>query len=123
MRGSEQENCASNPGTKCRTARIAELNDALRRHGTNGKIVMTRGVIETVGGQLPDLLKAVAAFDAFDGDNDPHGERDYGSVEFDGHDVLWKIDYYDPRLEFGSEDPSDPAVTLRVLTMMLSSEY
>jgi len=37
--------------------------------------------------------------------------------------VFWKIDAYDSELRFGSDDPADPAVTRRVLTIMLASEY
>jgi hypothetical protein len=37
--------------------------------------------------------------------------------------VFWKIDAYDRELRFGSEGPADPAVTRRVLTIMLASEY
>jgi hypothetical protein len=36
-----------------------------------------------------------------------------------GHHVFWKIE----RMEFGSEDPTDPAKTTRVLTMMLAEDY
>jgi hypothetical protein len=34
--------------------------------------------------------------------------------------MLWKIDYYDRDRRYGSPDP---AVTPRVLTIMLTSEY
>lgn len=37
--------------------------------------------------------------------------------------VFWKIDGYDCALRIGSEDFADPAVTRRVLTIILASEY
>ena len=77
---------------------------------------------------LPDMVKAaalqkVATFDAFTDDNDPHGEHDFGSFELCGRKFFWKIEYYDRAMEYGSEDPSDPAKTTRVMTVMLASEY
>jgi Protein of unknown function (DUF3768) len=36
---------------------------------------------------------------------------------------MFKIDYYDPSLTDGSADPSDPAQTCRVLSIMLASDY
>ena len=59
----------------------------------------------------------------FTPDNDPHGERDFGVFEHNGERISWKIYYYAPDMEHGSEDPSDPAQTVRVLTIMLASEY
>jgi hypothetical protein len=70
----------------------------------------------------------VETFDSFTADNDPHHEHDFGNIDYEGLRIFWKIDYYD-RASFGtgrdmgSEDPSDPAQTLRVLTIMLASEY
>jgi len=65
----------------------------------------------------------VRIFDDFSEDNDPHGEHDFGSFELANFTFFWKIDYYDERCEFGSEDPADLAKTTRVLTIMLSREY
>lgn len=77
---------------------------------------------------LPDttqsrIVEAAQGFDTFTPDNDPHGEHDFGAVTVEGHKVFWKIDYYDPTLQYGSEDPANPAVTKRVLTIMLAEEY
>jgi hypothetical protein len=56
-------------------------------------------------------------------DNDPYGERDFGAFERNGERIFRKIDYYDPTLSTGSEDSSDRKQTVRVLTIMLASEY
>jgi len=105
-------------------AKVAELNDRLRKHGTgNGRVMVTRSIRELGPEFELAALVHVRAFDAFTRDNDPHGERDYGSFDLKGHKVLWKIDYFDPSLTKGSEDPGDPLQTHRVLTIMLAEDY
>jgi hypothetical protein len=103
--------------------KIALLNDDFRRTFQGGKVMMTSGVDE-----LPDCVKAealvqVAKFSEFTADNDPHDEHDFGSFVLVSRKFLWKIDYYDKELRYGSDDPADPEVTTRVLTVMLASEY
>ena len=105
------------------TDRIRELNDAFRATLRGGIAMMTSGVAE-----LPDCVKAeamvqVASFSDFRADDNPHGEHDFGSFMLVGRWFFWKIDYYDKRCEFGSEDPSDPDKTTRVLTIMLAEVY
>lgn len=68
-------------------------------------------------------MKRVRGFDAFTDDNDPYGEHDFGSFEYAGRTIFWKIDCYDRDLNYGSPDPSDETVTARVLTVMLAEEY
>ena len=84
-------------------------------------------------------LAAIVGFSQFTGDNDPHGEHDFGAVyrlatgtwtqERPSDDkaiaetVFWKVDYYDNTLTYGSEAPWDEQQTKRVLTIMLASEY
>jgi hypothetical protein len=55
------------------STRICALNDELRRFGRGGRIMITSG-IQALGTEgVARVLAAVAAFDAFTGDNDPMG--------------------------------------------------
>ena len=69
------------------------------------------------------ILIAIAAYDAFDEDNDSFGEHDFGLVEVASKEVLFKINYYDNDLRFHSPDPADPAVARRIMTIFLPEEY
>lgn len=118
------------------TDKIAELNDRFRKFTLTidpvaislGRKMMTRGIRDLGLLATVEIAERVAAFDSFTPDNDPHREHDFGAFEYNGQKIFWKIDYYD-RASFGtgrdmgSEDPSDAAKTLRVLTIMLASEY
>ncbi len=44
-------------------------------------------------------------------------------VVVDGHELLFKIDYYDLELTAHSPDAADPSVTHRVMTVMLAEDY
>jgi hypothetical protein len=107
-----------------RITRIRLLNDQLRTTFLGGDIVMTMGVAALAEPSRAEVLRGVQNFKAFTFENDPYGEHDFGAFDIpDVERIFWKIDYYDPKLEFGSEDPSNPVLTRRVLTIMLASEY
>jgi hypothetical protein len=111
------------PAPQRETGKIASLNDAFRRTFRGGRVMMTPSVDE-----MPDCVKAealvqVANFKTFTKDNDPYGEHDFGAFELVGRKFFWKIDYYDKRCQHGSEDPTDPEKTSRVLTLMLAEDY
>jgi hypothetical protein len=110
-------------GSPVKAVRIRELNDQLRCKAIGGRIVITRG-IEALGTDgVRQVLTAVAGFDDFSEDNDPWGEHDCATLTVDGHRLIFKIDYYDRDLAYHSPDASDPAVTERVMTVMLAEEY
>ena len=98
--------------------KVAKLNDRFR--GMALDVTLTQRVTHTIG-DLIGLLKAVEQFDDFDEDNDPYGEHDFGSLEWQGEKVFWKIDYYDKALKYG-EDPLS-ANCRRIMTVMLADEY
>jgi hypothetical protein len=104
-------------------SRIRELNDQFRAALTGGLLHITRGVIALGGKRQAAILDAVASFDAFGPDNDPYGEHDFGALTIEGTRILFKIDYFDRALTGHSPDPTDPSMTMRVLTIMLAEEY
>ena len=122
------------------TARIARLNDMARQAmGVACTAVATVGFRSLSASDQSRVSELIETFDAFDEDNDPHGERDFGCIyqlgcgrwtterprlrDDERERVFWKLDYYDRAMRFASEDAANPAVTRRVLTIMLADEY
>ena len=113
----EQEDFAA------KTAGIRQLNDEFRTTGMGGLVMMTQGIQQLGVMRHAEIVQAIRSFDAFNEDNDPHGEHDFGAIDAAGQRLFWKIDYYDRDLEMGSPDPSNPAVTCRVMTILVANEY
>jgi hypothetical protein len=109
--------------TASRVATIAELNDKLRKTFMGGKVMLTHSVATLDEFPKAQVFRAIRTFSDFNGDNDPHGEHDFVSVEVNGERYFAKIDCYAPDMEHGSEDPADPSKTVRVLTIMHASDY
>ena len=102
---------------------VAQLNDAFRTSFLGGQTLTTRGVENLPENTYKAVIEKVKTFNQFTEDNDPYGEHDLGMFKVEGESFMWKIDYYDESMQYASPDPSDPNVTKRVLTIMLSSEY
>ena len=122
------------------TARIGRLNDLARSAmGIACTAVATVGFRSLSASDQSSVRELIETYDAFDEDNDPRGERDFGTIyqfgdgrwtterprlrEDERERVFWKFDYYDRDLRFGSDEAANPAVTRRVLTIMLADEY
>jgi hypothetical protein len=103
--------------------RIACLNDGRRRTFEGGRVVLTEGIAALSEHDCAQVLERVRSFDAFSPENDPHGEHDFGNFDVAGVIYFFKVDYYAPNMDGGSEDPADPAKTTRVLTIMRADEY
>jgi len=106
-----------------KSGRIRVLNDNFRSTFLGGQVVMTQGVNALPLDTKARALLAVQSFSNFTKDNDPHGEHDFGSFELEGETYFFKVDYYSLDMDGGSEDPADPNVTTRVLTIMRADEY
>ena len=106
-----------------KTARIRALNDELRQRLIGGTAVMTPGIAALGEEAVARIVKTIEVYDDFCHANDPHEEHDFGAFDADGHRIFFKIDYYDSTMTVHSPDPSDPAVTKRVITIMLAGEY
>jgi hypothetical protein len=106
---------------------IQALNDEMRQGGPeragNNKWLLTPGLIDLGPTEAAQALEAVRTFTAFDANNDPYGEHDFGAFEVADARLFWKIDYYNLTLDGGSPNPTDSSMTIRVLTVMLAWEY
>ena len=118
MTNTEDTDCM----TLLRAEIIARLNDQLRKSGEGGTVVITRNVRGLEGLNAPELATALANYDGFDEDNNPHGERDMGHFVLFDTDLYFKIDYFDQDLKFCSDDPADASITHRILTIMIKAD-
>ena len=98
-----------------RTAIIRRLNDRFRKTFIGGAVVITAGIAALDEATRQRIFAAVQTFDAFDEDNDPWHEHDFGALEVDGERVFFKLEYYDLTRAMHSEDAADPTKTERVM--------
>ena len=106
-----------------KTKAIRALNDELRQNFATGAALMTAGVAALGAETVARIVKTIGVYDDFWHASDPYEEHDFGSFEVDGYTIFFKIDCFDSTLTVHSPDPSDPAVTKRVITIMLAEEY
>ena len=104
-------------------AKIAALNDHARQTFRECRVVITQAVDQLVKDDVGRILDKVRKYNHFTPINDPFLEHDFGSIQLGENTIFWKIDYYDIDLHMHSPDPSDEAVTVRILTIMLAEEY
>lgn len=119
----QPHSCETPSSQADKVGKIRELNDRLRKYGHGGMWLATIGISSLPPEDMRSVYEAVLTFDGFNPDNDPHGEHDCAVQTVGDAKIIWKIDYYDRARQFHSPDPSDPKVTVRVLTVMLASEY
>ena len=102
---------------------IATLNDTFRKTFTGGQVLLTAGIAAMSSEDKANIISLVQNFNDFNEGNDPYKEHDCASFDYKGNKILWKIDYYDLNHKYMSEDPSNPDITNRVLTIMTAYEY
>jgi hypothetical protein len=83
---------------------IAAQNDAFRKlaclgvppaQPIQGRMHVTRSLMETDDGFMAEAVKATGEFATFEPENDPEGWHDFGAVEIRGETVFWKIDLHE----------------------------
>ena len=115
-------------------AAIAAQNDAFRKlaclgiapdQPIAGRMHVTRSLARPRMASWLRRSKLAGEFDVFEPENDPDGCHDFGAVDIRGQKVFWKIDLYeaDSDFRYGAEAPDNPATTMRVLTIMMASDW
>ena len=102
---------------------IATLNDTFRKTFTGGQVLLTAGIAAMSSEDKANIISLVQNFNDFTPDNNPYSENDFGTFDYKGEKILWKIDYYDLNNKYHSEDPSNPDITNRILTIMTVYEF
>lgn len=102
---------------------IKTLNDNFRKTFSSGRVMLTSGINVKMPRDIAKILAKVRNFNNFTEANDPYNEHDFGSFDYNGKKIYWKIDYYDKSYQYLSENSANLDVTNRVLTVKLAEEY
>jgi len=102
---------------------IATLNNKFRKSFIGGEVLLSAGIAAMSSEDKANIMSLVQNFNDFNEGNDPYKEHDFGSFDYKGEKILWKIDYYDLNNQYHSENPANPDITNRVLTIMTVYEF
>ena len=102
---------------------IAKLNDDFRKSFIGGEVLLSAGIAAMSSEDKANIISMVQNFNDFTPSNDVYGEHDFLSIDYKGNKIFAKIDYYDLNYEFMSENPANPDITNRVLTIMKVFEW
>ena len=102
---------------------IAKLNDDFRKSFIGGEVLLSAGIAAMSSEDKANIISMVQNFNDFTHSNDVYGEHDFLSIDYKGNKIFAKIDYYDLNYEFMSENPANPDITNRVLTIMKVFEW
>jgi hypothetical protein len=69
-------------------AKIAGLNDLLRKGAFGGTVYLTAGIRAKGAEFTADAIRAVRVFSEFTPENDPYGEHDFGAVLVPESDLM-----------------------------------
>ena len=105
------------------TEKIKLLNEMFRKTFVGGQVMLTTGIRAKSEEEQAEILHKVRLFNEFTKANDPYGEHDYGRFTHNGENIMFKIDYYNKTYDSISDDPSNPDITNRVMTIMCADEY
>ncbi len=97
------------------------MNDALRRRipflPPPHRLLLSAHVAGLNEKTMQHVFQAIRSFEDFNRGNDPYKEHDYGVIDFEGKQYVWKFDYYDDDFQFFKENGN------RALVLMEASEY
>jgi len=97
-------------------SQTAQRYDALRKSipfvQKPNLLCCTRGIMATFPDEVPLILKMVKEFNTFTEGNDPWHEHDFGSFDYKGEKIFWKI----------ADHEGNEGYEL-VMTIMLAEEY
>ena len=93
---------------------IASGNDLLRQHHVGGEIVLSSVVLELENATRHLLLQLIADYDDFNPRADPHGQRDFGSIQLEGEYYYFLIETLIAERQ---------SILARIMRVMHESEY